>query len=126
MTTRLFLLLALASLLTVSYGLDCLVCTDVTNSDCESNPSSINATTCPSGSNAFCQTVKVTSGGSTTSFARACAALELAPGCLSALGISTCNTYCTTDGCNNGSGAGTVRASALFLLVSAVLAKLLH
>ncbi|KAI8485535.1 hypothetical protein Bbelb_367290 [Branchiostoma belcheri] len=126
MTTRLFLLLALASLLTVSYGLDCLVCTDVTNSDCESNPGSINATTCVSGLDSFCLTTKVTTGGSTTSFARSCAASELAAGCVTVLTVSTCNTYCNTDGCNNGSGAGTVRASALFLLVSAILAKLLH
>ncbi|XP_078662958.1 uncharacterized protein LOC144906494 [Branchiostoma floridae x Branchiostoma belcheri] len=129
MASRLFLLLALASLLTVSYGLDCLVCTNALNSvNCESNPSSFNATTCPSGLDSFCTVQKVSTGGSTTTFARACAAAETLPGCVTALTITTCNTYCNTNGCNSGdgSGAGTARASALFLVVSAILAALLH
>ncbi|XP_078582797.1 uncharacterized protein LOC144865731 [Branchiostoma floridae x Branchiostoma japonicum] len=129
MSGRLLLLVALASIFTVSYGLDCIQCVGTSaNDNCQSQSTPTNATTCATGS--YCAVISVTTGGSWTSFVRSCTLTNTGAGCLTALTIRTCSTYCTTDGCNTGdgtggSGAGMVRASALFLIVSALLSAIL-
>ncbi|XP_066265793.1 uncharacterized protein [Branchiostoma lanceolatum] len=134
MSARLFVLVALASLVTVSYGLDCYVCNNILNgAACEDSVSSFNVTTCLAGVDQNCLVNKITTGGSTTTFARSCFGAATAEGCVTVGNIATCNSYCTTDGCNTGDGssgggggAGMVRASALFLVVSAILAAVMH
>ncbi|XP_035663095.1 uncharacterized protein LOC118406848 [Branchiostoma floridae] len=127
MSGRLLLLVALASIFTVSYGLDCIQCVGTSaNDNCQSQSTPTNATTCATGS--YCAVISVTTSDAWTSFVRSCTTTNTNEGCFSVLFIRTCSTYCTTDGCNNGdagSGAGMVRASALFLIVSAILSAIL-
>ncbi|XP_078582795.1 uncharacterized protein LOC144865729 [Branchiostoma floridae x Branchiostoma japonicum] len=128
MSGRLLLLVALASIVTVSYGLDCIQCVAPSASDnCQTQSTATNATTCASGT--YCAVISVTTGGSWTSFVRSCTLTNTGAGCLEVATVRTCSTYCTTDGCNTGDGtgggAGMVRASALFLIVSAILSAIL-
>ncbi|CAH1250979.1 Hypp8959 [Branchiostoma lanceolatum] len=131
MSARLFVLVALASLVTITYGLDCIQCVSTSaNDNCQSLSTTINATTCAVGT--FCSVISITNGGSFTSFTRSCLATDVTAGCITVLTIRTCSSFCQTDGCNTGDGgsggggAGMVRASALFLVVSAILAAVLY
>ncbi|CAH1250977.1 Hypp8957 [Branchiostoma lanceolatum] len=133
MSARLFVLVALASLFTVSYGIDCIQCVALSATDnCQTLSTTVNATTCSVGT--YCSAVSIVTSGSWTSFVRSCAPAEVGAGCISALTITTCSSFCQTDGCNSGDpttgggggGAGTVRASALFLLAPAILAAVMH
>ncbi|XP_019640098.1 PREDICTED: uncharacterized protein LOC109481922 [Branchiostoma belcheri] len=134
MAARLFLLVSLACLMTVSYGINCYICGPEynANSTCEAAlTENYNITSC--GLPLFyCTVVKVTRGGSFVSFKRSCTELNPGSACVTVDNIETCTTYCDTDGCNtgdgsgSGSGAGMARASALLLVVSAILAAVLY
>ncbi|XP_066264612.1 prostate stem cell antigen-like [Branchiostoma lanceolatum] len=122
-----FLLFLLAC---VVAGVHCLSCNQCVApipdnlSECQAMNTSSTATNCSANLNNFCFTARVETAGVLTGFSRGCMAVSAGNGCVSVAVVTTCRTFCTTDGCNTDNAAHTIRACATLLLVSATVAAL--
>ncbi|XP_035663094.1 prostate stem cell antigen-like [Branchiostoma floridae] len=93
-------------------------------SECQAMNTSSTATNCSANLNNFCFTARVETAGILTGFSRGCMAVSAGNGCVSLAGVTTCRTFCATDGCNTDNAGHNIQASATLLLATVALAVL--